>query len=114
MTGYGVDSLIKNISKKLKKKPLSGAIFSRERHLINLKSSLLLLKGINIKDIDIYYYLKSSLTSQLSIVDKTRQVKQKPRTEAIKLNTLKLFNSHEPRIFKMAITNAKRLQVSRS
>ena len=53
VTGYGVDSLIKNISKKLKKKPLSGAIFSRERHLINLESSLLLLKGINFKDIDI-------------------------------------------------------------
>ncbi len=53
VTGYGVEALIKNISKKLKKAPVTGAVFSRERHIEGLKNSLFLLKKINLKEIDI-------------------------------------------------------------
>ena len=53
VSGYGVENLIKTISAKLKKKPISGPIFSRERHIENLNKSLNLLKGLNLKEIDI-------------------------------------------------------------
>ena len=43
----------KTISSKLKKKPISGPIFSRERHIENLKKSALLLKSLDLKEIDI-------------------------------------------------------------
>ncbi len=53
VSGHGIEKLIKKISKKLQKKPISGAIFSRERHLDALKKTLALLKNQNMKEIDI-------------------------------------------------------------
>jgi len=53
VSGYGIENLIKIISSKLKKKPISGPVFSRERHLENLNKSLKLLKNLNLKEIDI-------------------------------------------------------------
>ncbi len=53
LSGYGIDSLIKTISSKLKKKPISGPVFSRERHMESLKKSLVLLRGLDLKEIDI-------------------------------------------------------------
>ncbi len=53
VSGHGIEALIKKISKKLKNNPAGGAIFSRERHLENLKKSLLLLNKLNLKEIDI-------------------------------------------------------------
>ncbi len=53
VSGYGVERLIKTISTKLKRKPISGPIFSRERHLENLNNSLILLKKLDLKEIDI-------------------------------------------------------------
>jgi len=53
ISGHGIESLIKIISKKLKKTPVQGPVFSRERHLVNLEKSLIFLKSINLKEIDI-------------------------------------------------------------
>ncbi len=53
ISGYGIEPLIKTISSKLKKKPISGPAFSRERHMESLKKSLVLLKGLDLKEIDI-------------------------------------------------------------
>ena len=53
ISGHGIESLIKIISKKLKKTPVQGPLFSRERHLVNLEKSLIFLKSINLKEIDI-------------------------------------------------------------
>ena len=53
ISGYGIESLIKNITKKLSKKPIRGTIFSRERHLESLKSASSLLKTLNLQEIDI-------------------------------------------------------------
>jgi len=53
VSGYGIDNLIKSISSKLKKKPISGAVFSRERHIESLKKSVVLLKSLDLKEIDI-------------------------------------------------------------
>ncbi len=53
VSGYGIEPLIKTISSKLKKKPISGPVFSRERHMESLKKSLELLKGLDLKEIDI-------------------------------------------------------------
>ena len=53
ISGYGIESLIRIISKRLRKTPVQGPVFSRERHLVNLEKSLILLKSINIKEIDI-------------------------------------------------------------
>ncbi len=53
ISGYGIKPLIKTISSKLKKKPISGPVFSRERHMENLNKSLLLLKSLDLKEIDI-------------------------------------------------------------
>ncbi len=53
VSGYGIESLIKTISSKLKKKPISGLVFSRERHMESLKKSLVLLKSLDLKEIDI-------------------------------------------------------------
>jgi len=53
VSGYGIEPLIKNISSKLKKKPISGPVFSRERHMESLKKSLVLLKSLDFKEIDI-------------------------------------------------------------
>ena len=53
VSGYGIEPLIKTISSKLKKKPISGPVFSRERHMESLKKSLVLLKGLDLKEIDI-------------------------------------------------------------
>ncbi len=53
VSGYGIESLIRKISVKLKKTPLTGPVFSRERHIESLKESLILLKSIDLKKIDI-------------------------------------------------------------
>ncbi len=53
VSGHGIENLIKTISRKLNKKTISGPIFSRERHIENLRKSLILLKGLNLKEIDI-------------------------------------------------------------
>jgi len=53
VSGYGIEPLIKTISSKLKKKPISGPVFSRERHMESLKKSLILLKNLDLKEIDI-------------------------------------------------------------
>ncbi len=53
VSGYGIKNLIKTISNKLKKKSISGPVFSRERHIENLEQSLILLKKLNLKEIDI-------------------------------------------------------------
>ncbi len=53
ISGYGIKPLIKTISSKLKKKPISGPVFSRERHMESLNKSLLLLKSLDLKEIDI-------------------------------------------------------------
>jgi len=53
ISGYGIKSLIKTISSKLKKKLISGPVFSRERHMESLNKSLLLLKSLDLKEIDI-------------------------------------------------------------
>ena len=53
VSGYGIERLIKAISSKLKKKPISGPVFSRERHMESLKKSLVLLKSLDLKEIDI-------------------------------------------------------------
>ena len=53
VSGYGIEGLIKNISSKLKKKPISGPVFSRERHMESLNKSHLLLKNLDLKEIDI-------------------------------------------------------------
>jgi len=53
VSGYGIEPLIKTISSKLKKKPISGPVFSRERHTESLKKSLVLLKRLNLNEIDI-------------------------------------------------------------
>ena len=53
VSGHGIEGLIKHISNKLKKKSMSGPIFSRERHLEKLKNTLVLLKSLNLKEIDI-------------------------------------------------------------
>ena len=53
VSGYGIEPLIKTISSKLKKKPISGPVFSRERHVESLKKSLVLLKSLDLKKIDI-------------------------------------------------------------
>ncbi len=53
VSGYGIEPLIKTISLKLKKKTISGPVFSRERHIESLKKSLLLLKSLDLKEIDI-------------------------------------------------------------
>ncbi len=53
VSGYGIKSLIKTISSKLKKKPISGPVFSRERHMESLKKSLVLLENLDLKEIDI-------------------------------------------------------------
>ncbi len=52
ITGHGIKRLLNNISKKLRQKPISGAVFSRERHIENLKNSLFLLKKLNFNEID--------------------------------------------------------------
>ena len=52
VSGQGVGALINHISNKLKKKSVSGPIFSRERHIENLKNTLVLLKNLNLKEID--------------------------------------------------------------
>ncbi len=53
VSGYGIEPLIKTISSQLKKKPISGPTFSRERHMESLKKSFVLLKGLDLKEIDI-------------------------------------------------------------
>ncbi len=53
ISGYGIENLIKIISSKLKKKPISGPVFSRERHMESLNKSLVLLKSLDLKEIDI-------------------------------------------------------------
>jgi len=53
VSGYGIEPLIKTISSKLKKKPISGPVFSRERHMESLNKSLVLLKSLDLKEIDI-------------------------------------------------------------
>ncbi len=53
VSGYGIKNLIKTISSKLKKKPIYGPVFSRERHITALNKSLVLLKGLDLKEIDI-------------------------------------------------------------
>ncbi len=53
VSGYGIKNLIKTISSNLKKKPISGPVFSRERHLESLNKSLVLLKSIDLKEIDL-------------------------------------------------------------
>ncbi len=53
VSGYGIEPLIKTISSKLKKIPISGPVFSRERHMESLKKSLVLLKSLDLKEIDI-------------------------------------------------------------
>ena len=53
VSGYGIEPLIKTISSKLKKKPISGPVFSRERHMESLKKSLVVLKSLDLKEIDI-------------------------------------------------------------
>ncbi len=53
VSGYGIENLIKTISSKLQKKPISGPVFSRERHLESLNKSLVLLKNLDLKEIDI-------------------------------------------------------------
>ena len=53
VSGYGIEPLIKTISSKLKKKPISGPVFSRERHMESLNKSHLLLKNLDLKEIDI-------------------------------------------------------------
>ncbi len=53
VSGYGIKNLIKTISSKLKKKPISGPVFSRERHMESLNKSLVLLKNLDLKEIDI-------------------------------------------------------------
>ena len=53
ISGYGIESLIGIISKKLRKNPVQGPVFSRERHLESLKKSLICLKNITLKEIDI-------------------------------------------------------------
>ena len=53
VSGYGIENLIKTISSKLKKKPIFGPVFSRERHLERLNKSLVLLKSLDLKEIDI-------------------------------------------------------------
>ncbi len=53
VTGYGIKKLLNDISKRLKKKAPEGAIFSRERHIKNLKDSLNYLKATNFREIDI-------------------------------------------------------------
>ncbi len=53
VSGYGVEALLKAISKKLKKNHVKGPYFSRERHVENLKMSLSSLKLVNFKEIDI-------------------------------------------------------------
>ncbi len=53
VSGYGIKNLIKTISSKLKKKPIYGPVFSRERHIAALNKSLVLLKGLDLKEIDI-------------------------------------------------------------
>ncbi len=53
VSGYGIEPLIKTISSKLRKKPISEPVFSRERHLESLKKSLVLLKSLDLKEIDI-------------------------------------------------------------
>ncbi len=53
VSGYGIENLIKTISSKLKNKPISGPVFSRERHLESLNKSLELLKSLDLKEIDI-------------------------------------------------------------
>ena len=53
VSGYGIEGLLKKISNTLKKKPVSGPTFSRERHIENLNQSLILLKSVNLKEIDI-------------------------------------------------------------
>ena len=40
-------------SSKFKKIPISGPVFSRERHIESLKKSLVLLKKLDLKEIDI-------------------------------------------------------------
>ncbi len=47
ISGYGIKPLIKTISSKLKKKPISGPVFSRERHMESLNKSHLLLKNLD-------------------------------------------------------------------
>ena len=54
VSGHGIERLIKNISKKLKRTSVSGPIFSRERHLEHLKSVYFLLKKTNLREIDIF------------------------------------------------------------
>ncbi len=53
VSGYGIELLINTISSKLKKKPISGPVFSRERHIESLKKSHVLLKNLDLKEIDI-------------------------------------------------------------
>ena len=53
VSGYGIENLIKVISAKLKKKPVSGPTFSRERHIESLNKSLILIKNLDLKEIDI-------------------------------------------------------------
>ena len=53
VSGHGIENLIRIISKKLKKTPIQGPVFSRERHLASLEKSLLCLRNINLKEIDI-------------------------------------------------------------
>ena len=53
ISGHGIENLIRIISKKLKKTPIQGPVFSRERHLVSLEKSLKFLKSINLKEIDI-------------------------------------------------------------
>ena len=53
VSGYGVNNLLQVISKKISTKPKTGPIFSRERHLDNLKKSLYFLEKVNLDKIDI-------------------------------------------------------------
>ncbi len=53
VSGYGVNNLLQVISKKIRTKPKTGPIFSRERHLDNLKKSLYFLEKVNLDKIDI-------------------------------------------------------------
>ncbi len=53
ISGHGIEALIKTISNKLRKKSVTGPVFSRERHIENLKQTLIIQKSIDLKEIDI-------------------------------------------------------------
>ena len=70
-SGFGIKSLLKNISKKITKNNLEGVIFSRERHIQNLNNSVNLLKKVNFNEIDIAAEnIRKSITSVQKINQK--------------------------------------------